>query len=438
MTSARSVGCTTHLLIIGTLLCAVLGYGIVQNLDTVSLMVDNLTIMNEQAAQADALRSTAALVEYLAAHPDRASLVAYDAGARDEGIFYGADEPRPLTGVPRLLLLGEYARRVETGRLTPSTQVSLDSVGLYALPGSSRRSHRRARSQLVAQGHVGPDSTAALRHLVRSAFRRDDPAAADWLLLRLGRPALRQTPDWLGLPNADPPLPNSGVHLLWGHHEQAASPAARIDTLAGLPAPARARRAYRALNRLRRDSAFRRTERTRRSRRGSGLSLRRQRTLARHTAPRGTAVAYADLLRRVATGTLSPPGVPGRMQAHLERTIEADSVGLSLRAVASIGGATPGLISLAGYARREGDAPPRVMVLLLERLPMAVFYHLLQTGLDKGLLLRVLGDDSFFARVRDTLQTEPTETGDALSGRTPPALRPRPAPHRPAAPLTAR
>ncbi|MEF8940782.1 MAG: serine hydrolase, partial [Salinivenus sp.] len=195
MTSARSVGCTTHLLIIGALLGAVIGYGIVQNLDTVSLMVDNLTIMNEQAAQADALRSTTALVEYLAAHPDRASLVAYDVGARDEGIFYGAGEPRPLTGVPRLLLLGEYARRVETGRLTPSTRVSLDSVGLYALPGSSRRPHRRARSQLVAQGRVGPDSTTALRHLVRSAFRRDDPAAADWLLRRLGRPALRQTPD---------------------------------------------------------------------------------------------------------------------------------------------------------------------------------------------------------------------------------------------------
>ncbi|MEF8940781.1 MAG: hypothetical protein V5A22_13125 [Salinivenus sp.] len=103
------------------------------------------------------------------------------------------------------------------------------------------------------------------------------------------------------------------------------------------------------------------------------------------------------------------------MQAHLERTINADSVGLSLRAVASIGGATPGLISLAGYARREEDAPPRVMVLLLERLPMAVFYHLLQTGLDKGLLLRVLGDDSFFARVRDSLEAGPREMSDSLS-----------------------
>jgi hypothetical protein len=423
MSADRSVGCATHLLIIGGLLGAVVVYGIVQNLDTVSLMVDNLAIMNEQAAQADALRAPADLVDYLAAHPDRASLVAYDAGARAEGLFYGADTPRPLTGVPRLLLLAEYARQVEAGRLDPTARVPLDAVAPYALPGSSRRPHRRARARLVDQGHVGPDSTTALRHLARSAFRLDDPAAADWLLRRLGRPALRRAPDRLGIPDIDPPLPTSGVHLLWHHHDQTASPAARVDTLAALAAPARARRAYRLMDRLRRDSAFRHTEHTRRARRGSGLSLRQQRALARHTAPRGTAADYATLLRRVATGSLLSPDVSARMQAALERPTDADSVGLSLRAVASTGGATPGLLSLAGYARREGDAPPRVVVLVLERLPMAVFYHLLQTSLDKGLFLRLLGDDAFFDRVRDTLESKAAERSDSLSAHAPPEPR---------------
>jgi hypothetical protein len=111
------------------------------------------------------------------------------------------------------------------------------------------------------------------------------------------------------------------------------------------------------------------------------------------------------------------------MQAALERPTDADSVGLSLRAVASTGGATPGLLSLAGYARREGDAPPRVVVLVLERLPMAVFYHLLQTSLDKGLFLRLLGDDAFFDRVRDTLESKAAERSDSLSAHAPPEPR---------------
>jgi hypothetical protein len=95
------------------------------------------------------------------------------------------------------------------------------------------------------------------------------------------------------------------------------------------------------------------------------------------------------------------------MQHFLERSFARDSVALSIRTVGSIGGATPGLISLAGYAERAGDAPPRVVVLLLERLPMAVFYHLLQTGLDKGFHLQLLGDDAFFEQVRRRLP--PTE-----------------------------
>jgi hypothetical protein len=185
------------------------------------------------------------------------------------------------------------------------------------------------------------------------------------------------------------------------------------------------------MDRLRWDSAFRHTERTRLSQHGSGLSLDQQRTLARHTAPRGTAAAYADLLGRVSTGALLSSSVSARMQSHLERTIDADSMGLPLRTVASVGEATPGLISLAGYARRDGDAAPRVVVLFLEQLPMAVFYHLLQTSLDKGFFLRLLGDDSFFDRVRDTLQTRSTEPADSLSDRPSSRLSPPPGSPRP-------
>jgi hypothetical protein len=37
-------------------------------------------------------------------------------------------------------------------------------------------------------------------------------------------------------------------------------------------------------------------------------------------------------------------------------------------------------------------------------VPIGVFYHLLQTGLDKGFQLRLLGDDAFFEDVRRRLR----------------------------------
>ena len=393
MASNRSLGCAKHIFIVAALLFLVVAYGLARNWNTFSLMVDNLTIMNEEASEADDLRSPADLVGYLAAYPERASLVAYDVGATQEGIYYRADTVRPVTGIPRLLLLAEFSRQAENDSLNSDSRIALDSVGALALPGISRGAHRQARSRLLEQGSVAADSTITVRDIARSAFQWDDPAAADWLHSHLGRRAVQRIPDRLGLPEVDPPIPTSGMHLLWSNHEQTSSPTAQIDTLAALAASTRTRRAYQALKRLRRDSTFRHRERRRLSQHGSGLSLRHQRTLAKHTAPRGTASAYADILRRVATSRLPSSSIATQMQRHLERTTENDSLGLSVRTVASVGGATPGLISIAGYARQETDAPPRIVVLLLEQLPMAVFYHLLQTSLDKGLFLRLLGKD---------------------------------------------
>jgi hypothetical protein len=382
-------------------------YGLVQNWDTFSLMVDNLTVMNEKAEQAEALRYPHDVLDYLAAHPDKASLVAFDVGASKDGIFYRADTARALTEVPQLLLMAEYIRQMNAGRISPNRSVLLDSIDVYALPGSGRKKHRRVRRQLIETGRVGPDSTVALRTVARSAFREDDPAAADWLMVHLGPSALRQAPARFDLHDSEPPLPNSGVQLLWTNHTQTTSAQTRIDSLSSLAPSALASRAHAQMERLRRDSSFRRAERQRLSQHGSDLSLREQRTLARHTAPRGTAADYADLLARIAQDSLVNATIADSMQHFLERSFARDSVALSIRTVGSIGGATPGLISLAGYAERAGDAPPRVVVLLLERLPMAVFYHLLQTGLDKGFHLQLLGDDAFFEQVRRRLP--PTE-----------------------------
>jgi hypothetical protein len=87
----------------------------------------------------------------------------------------------------------------------------------------------------------------------------------------------------------------------------------------------------------------------------------------------------------------------------MESPIETDSLDAPVEALGTHVGATPGMISFVGYVRYSTDRPPRLAVLFLEGLPIGLFYHLLQTSLDKGFQLRLLSDPEFFEKVEKTL-----------------------------------
>ena len=391
MLDVRSWGCGTHLLVIGALVLAGLGIAVGRNWEAVTLMADNVGAMGEGAAQAEQLRYPRDLVDYLAAHPERASLVAYDVGAPEAGVWYRADERRPVVRLAQIRLLAAYIRERAAGRLDTTRRVPLDSVARYAMPGAAAQSFAETRRRWAERGALRPDSTVALPTVARAAFRHNAPAAVDALLAALGRAAVAEPAPELPEGATAVPRPRSGLQLSWMH--------ASGDTIA-----APVDRAYQMVARLRADTSFRRRQYERLSTRGSGLTLRQQRARGAQSLPRGTAGGYARLFGRLAAGTLGTPARADRMEALLERPVPNDSLGLSVHTVAGLGGALPGVLSLAGYARRSDGRPPRVVVLLLEDLPMGVFYHLLQTGLDKGFQLRLFGDDAFFEQVRRRLR----------------------------------
>jgi len=391
MLDVRSWGCGTHLLVVGALVLAGLGIAVGRNWEAVTLMADNVGAMGEGAAQAEQLRYPRDLVDYLAAHPERASLVAYDVGAPEAGVWYRADERRPVVRLAQIRLLAAYIRERAAGRLDTTRRVPLDSVARYAMPGAAAQSFAKTRRRWAERGALRPDSTVALPVVARAAFRHNAPAAVDALLAVLGRAAVAEPAPELPEGATAVPRPRSGLQLSWMHTSG--------DTIA-----APVDRAYQMVARLRADTSFRRRQYERLSTRGSGLTLRQQRARGAQSLPRGTAGGYARLFGRIAAGTLGPPARADRMEALLERPVPNDSLGLSVHTVAGLGGALPGVLSLAGYARRSDGRPPRVVVLLLEDLPMGVFYHLLQTGLDKGFQLRLFGDDAFFEQVRRRLR----------------------------------
>lgn len=400
----------THLLIAAGLLLAVIGVVVGRNWTTFALMYDNLAAMNEGTQVAEQMHQPEDLLDYLAAHPDRASLVAYEVDTREEGIFFEADRRRPLAHTAHLLLLAEYARQVDAGPLAPDERVPLDSLAIYALPGAGQRTHQQAVTHWRESGELRADSTVALRHVVDAVFRFGDAASADWLMMRLGRDRVQVLPERWDIESSDPPLPNSGVYLSWGNADR---DSLRVEARRPPSRKSFTDRVYRHVRALRRDSSFRRQEREQLKERGPRLSVRDQRALAGRTYPKGTARDYADLLARIAKGELGGPGVATVVQEPLESPVDPDSVQAPIAAVATHVGAMPGTISFVGYALPPGDGPSRVSVLLLEDLPIGLFYHLVQTGLDKGFQLRLLSDPDFFQKVRSVLSEPRTAPEEA-------------------------
>jgi len=409
----KTLGLTKHLLIAAGLLLAAVAFLVVRNWETFSLMYDNMTAMGEGGQLAQQIRYPDDLLTFIEDHPEGVSLVAYDVGAADDGIFFQADRPRPLVNVPHLLLLAEYARRTEAGQLDPTQRVPIDSVARYALPGAGQSRHQQAQAHWRAQGYLDADSTVALRHVVDAIARFSDGVAADWFIAQLGRDPVAALPAQFALADSEPPLPGSGTHLSWNNHTATGSVRDRISRYRDMARDAYADRVYRLTRTLRQDAAFRREERARLSHRGTDLSIRHQRALAQATYPHGTAADYADLMARTAQRAFHSDSVSAFLQHCIERTVTSDSIQTTFEAIGSKAGALPGIISFVGYVRRA-DGPPRVVALFMEQLPIGVFYHLMQTGLDKGFQVQLLTDDAFFRDAQKRLQDTTVATSAAL------------------------
>ena len=397
-----------HLLLAGGLLLLVVGVIVVQNWTTFALIADNMAAMNEGEQAAQQIRYPDDLLTYWAEHPEHVSVVAYDVSAPDKGIFYQAEEPRPLVSVSNLVLGAEYARRTAEGRLDPDRRVALAALAPYALPGAGAEQHRRARAHWRAQHLVDADSTVALKHVVRAITQFGDRAAADWFIADLGRAEVEALPSRFGLKGSAPPRPSSGTHLSWNHHAATRSVEARLAEVQAMSPRAYADRVYELTRRLKQDSTFRRKEHARLRQRGTDISLRQQRALAQITYPRGTAAGYARWMARLAQDTPPSDSASAFLQRQLEQAVLPDSArGDSTQTAMTIGskaGAVPGVISFVGYVRHGSHRPPRVLVVLMEEVPIGLFYHLMQTGIHRGLYVQLLTDDAFFEDARARLQ----------------------------------
>lgn len=322
-----------------------------------------------------------ALIDWIAAQPDRASVLLDD--GRGTTVEHLSGRPRPIGSAGKVVHLVAYAQAVAAGRLDPATPVTVAEWERWYVPGHDGGAHPAA---LQALG-VTPGGTVRWDDVAAAMIDFSDNAAPDLLRATLGDAALVDAAASAGW--TAPDLPNYAGEVLIsdepvpGDRRAAALAAARAyaDDPAQRAAYAQAAGARTAT-----------PEPTGGSDPAIEAALRWW-----DDAPAGTATQLAGLHRAAATDGLGVD-VSSVVRRHLERVL-ADKLPGGVVGAGQKGGSLPGLLTNA-FTLRRADGTVAVSVVSLSGMPWTAYQEALTSGAVQLLSQQALLDDTLRERLR--------------------------------------
>jgi hypothetical protein len=329
------------------------------------------------------------LVDWIAAHPDNASVLLDD--GRGRTLEHLADRQRPIGSASKAVHLTAYARAVVAGRLDPAAPVPVADWERWYVPGNDGGAHLAALQALDAQ----PEGAVRWDDLVTAMIDLSDNAAPDLIRATLGDAALVDAAACAGW--AAPDLPSfSGEALLspgpisdWARRREAALAAAA--TYANDPA-ARSAAARRAAGRKARQTAAQ-----------SDPAAAQAQLDELHAqagwfdgGPTGSVSQLAGLYRAGATGGLGPEAST-IVRRHLERA-QAHRLPAGVVGIGEKNGLLPGLMTNAVTARRA-DGTVGVSVISLSGMQVQPWFE----AVDSGALIHLSRQALFDGAVADRL-----------------------------------
>lgn len=370
-----AVGCGVLVLVLGV---ALLGFARSRTGRTTIAAVEQVLATDE--LHGAHLATAEEMAGYLAAHPDRYALAAFDVGDEDGGVFHDATTPWPLASTVKLIPLALVSERLSTGQL--EAQAPLPEVDALYLPGTDGDAHPQATRGLDGGVHtIG----AALRAMIRYS----DNAATDALLLRLGRADLdAQVPRLIDGPGLPVPHPLNGTTLLARDGFDGGARAELDDA------------AWATATRLVNDAAFRQGVTTSLEQDGIGLDVPAQESMARRLDNRGTPLGFARLIEELCTDD-SPRTAAAR--AQLAWPMEFPSNRAEFNRFETKGGSMPSVLTSASFAESKSGRR-RVVALFLHDLPFATWATLANSYAQQALEREVLRREDGLAWLRARLE----------------------------------
>ena len=341
-----------------------------------------------------------AILNVLAERPHDVSLVVYSLDDPEGGLYHNADVKRPLASTIKILVLAEYARRVEASALDPEELIPMDSVEAYFFYGTDGGAHAAAVTALREAGRLENDELT-LSEITEAMIRFSDNGAADYLIVRFGREAMDALPERLGLHYADPPIPISGVFLNWDQpHIEGEDP----SIYPGQPDD----RAWMFARRLRASENFSDDMGDWMEGMTARMSYDAQ-SAAALSFPAGSAREYAGWMARVYRGELISEQVSTTMLGFLDWPMDNPGVQQGFDQLATKGGSLAGILTSAYVADARAqnatglDSSPTALALFMEGLPAGVFGPWSSTAAHQPLEMRLLVDPDFRDLAQESL-----------------------------------
>lgn len=154
------------------------------------------------------------LVAWAKDHPRQSAIVVWREGDRRPLLSLGAERRMPLASTRKVLILLAASRAAVGGRLDLTAPVPQAELDRWYLPGTDGGAHPAALEA------YGDDWT--VRTALQAMITFSDNAAADWLLARVGGPAVvDRLVHRLGLRQQDPIWSLRGEYLAWASEPRA-------------------------------------------------------------------------------------------------------------------------------------------------------------------------------------------------------------------------
>ncbi len=364
------------------------------------------TVSNPQSAEQ--------VLDFIRQNPANTALVSYSTNSdgsinsADPLIEFNAEQPLPLASTMKIVILASYAQAVESGTLDPEQPISLADWEVWYWPNTDGGAHPAALERLgIAADQRGfasdPTQTVPLKNLAQAMIFESDNAATDYLIDRLGIPALDQTISELGMQHQTKIVPIVGL-FLQVMTPDAAIDASNIQTLLELDQASIEQQALALAERYQTDSAWRKTAQDQTQ---LGLDLAQQTQVFAHIMPKGSASDYAKVMGLVGNNQLLSPAVSQTMREFLEWPMTIAGNETMFKHFGTKGGSLPGILTEAMFiqpAQGEWADRTRVVVLFFNQLPEPTWMGLMQSFIQQQFAVQLALDPEFAQSVATQLK----------------------------------
>ncbi|WP_054536538.1 serine hydrolase [Herpetosiphon geysericola] len=359
-------------------------------------------------------QSTEEVLAFIRQNPSNVSLVSYSTNSdgsinnADPLIEFNAQQALPLASTMKIVILASYAQAVEAGTLDPEQPISLADWEAWYWPNTDGGAHPAALKRLGIpadqRGFANDQAqTVPLKSLAQAMIFESDNAATDYLIDRLGIPALDQTIVELGMQQQTKIVPIVGLFLLVMNPDAPAD-ATSMQTLLELDQAGIEQQALALAERYQAEPEWRKAAQDQTQ---LQLDLAQQSQVFAHIMPKGSASDYAKVMALVGNNQLLSPAVSQTMREFLEWPMTIPGNETMFTHFGTKGGSLPGILTEAMFiqpAQGEWADRTKVVVLFFNQLPEQAWMGLMQSFIQQQFAVQLALDPTFAESVASQLK----------------------------------